>query len=384
VLTQQDAGTVPLLDCASGSDQYIATTSCPAGASVRTTGYVWSSQVAGSAPLYACTSASGDRFPSADPACEGAAQAGTVLGYFRASAGSAPQVALSGEVHDTTTSSDLTTTPGRAGIRVSLLGPDGQPARDVEGDPVAPVTTAADGLYSFARLPLLDADQHYTVQLDGLPSGTEATPSSHHWTTALLTADGDAQTTGLDFGVGPDTGASKPVITFSSPTTYGTPTTITVTKAGAADGETVHLTVGTVEDETLTLSHESASLTLLAKQAPGSYPVAATYGDRTATRTLVIAKATPRIAETFPATVRRGARASGTVTVSVPGTAVVPPGRVEIQQGRAVLVAWVTLHDGRAAIRLPRLTPGRHALAVRYAGTSAIWARSQRFTITQR
>jgi len=56
--------------------------------------------------------------------------------------------------------------PGIRGVTLTLTGPTGEPVTDVSGKPVGPVVTDADGRYSFDRLPLLPAGQHYTVTID--------------------------------------------------------------------------------------------------------------------------------------------------------------------------------------------------------------------------
>ncbi len=105
---------------------------------------------------------------------------------------------------------------GIEGVVLVLTGPDGEPVTDVNGDPVGPQTTDADGHYSFDHLPALPAGEHYTVSIDREDSstktalagytptqtgaGTPATDSST-WTAESgdLTDDGDRDPT-LDFG----------------------------------------------------------------------------------------------------------------------------------------------------------------------------------------
>ena len=57
--------------------------------------------------------------------------------------------------------------PGIGGVTLTLTGPDGGEVTDVFGNPVGPVQTATDGMYSFDHLPVLPAGEHYTVHLDG-------------------------------------------------------------------------------------------------------------------------------------------------------------------------------------------------------------------------
>ncbi|WP_456696877.1 SdrD B-like domain-containing protein [Aeromicrobium sp. P5_D10] len=103
---------------------------------------------------------------------------------------------------------------GIEGVVLVLTGPDGSPVVDINGDPVGPVTTDADGKYSFDDLPVLPAGQHYTVTIDKTASaaaltgfvptktgeGTGATDSSTDSAeSGDLTSDGDRDST-LDFG----------------------------------------------------------------------------------------------------------------------------------------------------------------------------------------
>ncbi|WP_164512903.1 SdrD B-like domain-containing protein [Leucobacter chromiireducens] len=52
------------------------------------------------------------------------------------------------------------------GVKLVLIGPDGNPVVDLEGNEVAPVWTNADGLYEFTNLPALEAGESYTVKID--------------------------------------------------------------------------------------------------------------------------------------------------------------------------------------------------------------------------
>jgi hypothetical protein len=104
--------------------------------------------------------------------------------------------------------------PGIQGVVLKLTGPGGTPVTDVNGDPVGPVTTDANGSYSFGLLPVLAAGQHYTVTIDQAASavalapyvstqsgaGTPADDSSTNSAESVdLTTDGDHDGT-LDFG----------------------------------------------------------------------------------------------------------------------------------------------------------------------------------------
>lgn len=105
--------------------------------------------------------------------------------------------------------------PGIPGVVLDITGPDGQPVTGVNGLPVGPVTTDADGKYLFTGLPVLAAGQHYTVSIDRAASAkalapyTPTTPGvgdragdSSTWTaqTEGLTEGGQSDLT-LDFGL---------------------------------------------------------------------------------------------------------------------------------------------------------------------------------------
>lgn len=106
---------------------------------------------------------------------------------------------------------------GLQNVVLTIVGPDGLPVTDVRGNPVGPVSTAADGSYSFDGLPLLPSGEHYTVRIDRPASGSVLAPylptaenvgdragDSSTWeaTTRGLTRDGERDST-LDFGFVP-------------------------------------------------------------------------------------------------------------------------------------------------------------------------------------
>lgn len=104
--------------------------------------------------------------------------------------------------------------PGIPGVVLKITGPDGQPVTDVNGNPVGPTTTDANGGYTFDGLPVLTDGQHYTVTIDQDASKTALAPyvptiagqgdragDSSTWTAQSegLTEDGQRDPT-LDFG----------------------------------------------------------------------------------------------------------------------------------------------------------------------------------------
>jgi 5-hydroxyisourate hydrolase-like protein (transthyretin family) len=99
--------------------------------------------------------------------------------------------------------------PGIPGVCLELVGPDGEPVVDVDGNPVEPTKTDENGNYSFDNLPALPEGQHYTVKVTCVPEGYEPTKpgvgdrdkdsSTNEAESTDLTKDGDRDDT-LDFG----------------------------------------------------------------------------------------------------------------------------------------------------------------------------------------
>jgi len=59
---------------------------------------------------------------------------------------------------------------------LTITGPDGGPVVDVDGNPVGPTTTDANGKYSFDDLPALTGGQTYTVHIDRTASADALRP----------------------------------------------------------------------------------------------------------------------------------------------------------------------------------------------------------------
>jgi len=119
--------------------------------------------------------------------------------------------------------------PGIEGVCLELVGPDGKPVVDVDGNEVKPTKTDKDGKYSFDNLPALPEGQHYTVKLSCAPDGYEPTKpgagdhdkdsSTGSAESTDLTEDGQRDDT-LDFGF-----VKKPVVEPTpDPTVEPTPT----------------------------------------------------------------------------------------------------------------------------------------------------------------
>ncbi|MFT3798727.1 SdrD B-like domain-containing protein [Microbacterium sp.] len=106
--------------------------------------------------------------------------------------------------------------PGIPGVVLTIVGPDGQPVTDVNGNLVGPTTTGPNGEYTFENLPALTGEQTYTVSIDRTASAAALAPyvpttagegdragDSSTWEATTepgdLSEDGDRDPT-LDFG----------------------------------------------------------------------------------------------------------------------------------------------------------------------------------------
>ncbi len=113
---------------------------------------------------------------------------------------------------------------GIAGVTLRIVGPDGAPVKDVDGNPVTSTTTDSTGHYSFCRLPVLPAGQHYTVTVTPPAGFRQTSPTGIHSTSREsgdLTANGASDLT-LDFGFVRESVSPSP--TPSTPTPGPTPT----------------------------------------------------------------------------------------------------------------------------------------------------------------
>ncbi|HEY0187547.1 MAG TPA: SdrD B-like domain-containing protein [Cellulomonas sp.] len=87
--------------------------------------------------------------------------------------------------------------PGIEGVELTLTGPGGQPVTDVNGDVVGPVTTDANGSYSFDGLPALADGQSYTVTVSRTPDGYLPTRADVGDDRAKDSSTGSASSEGL-------------------------------------------------------------------------------------------------------------------------------------------------------------------------------------------
>jgi len=214
------------------------------------------------------------------------------------------------------------------------------------------------------------------------------TPGSHTYT-AKFTGDSAVQDPSQDDATITVKTASSVALSFSATPKYGKPTVITATTTGVADGQSVDFKVGSQATKSVDVTAGKATLTLPATTKPGTYSVVATYAGNTevasssATKTLVIARATPVISETFPLTTQVGKPGTGVVKVAIANTLLKPTGTVKIFIG-AKLLKSATLVGGKVTITLPKLSKGKHTLTIKYLGSTKVKPGSKQFVITQR
>jgi len=194
----------------------------------------------------------------------------------------------------------------------------------------------------------------------------------------------------LGGGGGPTTPpATTPVGTSVTPTwpstlTYGSAATVSVTVNPASGATkpsgTVRLVKGTTTLSSATLSGGAANLALPATAlTPGSQSLKVVYPgvanafnpSESAVKTLTVAKATPG-QPTFkvvkaPTAKKKG---SGAVTVTTPSGLAAASGtaQVVLTKGKATKTVTVTIVNGKATVKLPKLTPGKWVLTVSYQG----------------
>ena len=182
---------------------------------------------------------------------------------------------------------------------------------------------------------------------------------------------------------------SSAAVTFSATPAYGKANSVIVTVTGSDTGN-VSIKVGSAAAVTKALSSGKATLVLPTNKPAGSYPIVAKFlgtdsvaGSTAPAKSLVIAKATPVISETFPAATAVGAAGKGVVKVAIAGSTVKPTGTVKIFMGTKLL-KQVTLANGQVTVTLPKLTKGSHTLTIKYLGSTNVKAGNKSFTITQK
>ncbi|NYJ00308.1 ABC-type phosphate transport system substrate-binding protein [Nocardioides thalensis] len=126
--------------------------------------------------------------------------------------------------------------------------------------------------------------------------------------------------------------------------------------------------------------------------APGKHSYTATFvpaedtdfvESSDATPAVVTVKTSATIAESFPSAVKKGARAKGTVTVTLAGISAKATGKVVVKKG-AKTVGSGTLSNGKVTITLVKLAKGKNSLTISWAGDKNGVKATKSFTITQK
>lgn len=122
--------------------------------------------------------------------------------------------------------------------------------------------------------------------------------------------------------------------------------------------------------------------TIKAAYTPGDSAFLASSQTKSLTvKAPVVAKKASRLAETFPARVGHGRRATGRVQITIPSRG---NGTVKLYDGKR-LVKTVTVRAGNSPlITLPRLKVGRHAMKATWAGNAQYLASTLAFSIIQK
>lgn len=178
--------------------------------------------------------------------------------------------------------------------------------------------------------------------------------------------------------------------------TYGTPTTVTasVTAEGSPTG-TVTVANGATTLATANVASGKATLTIPGTAlAVGSHQLKLAYSGDGATAgsesmvKVTIAKAgeeppAPARAQVKvgvqPRKITSGTRATLIVQVSASG--VRPTGTIRVTRGKKIIATGTLNRAGKAVIKLPRLSAGKHKVKVAYSGSSVVQNASKTITI---
>jgi hypothetical protein len=173
--------------------------------------------------------------------------------------------------------------------------------------------------------------------------------------------------------------------TWPATLTYGAASSVGVTVNPASGATkpsgTVRLVKGSTTLSTATLSSAGIATLALSGTAltPGSQSLKVVYagvanafnGSESAVKTITVGKATPG-APTFKVVKAPTAKKKGSGTIAVPApaglAAVGGTAQVVLKKGKVSKTISVTIVNGVATVKLPKLTPGKWVLTVTYQG----------------
>ncbi|MDO7868801.1 Ig-like domain repeat protein [Nocardioides jiangxiensis] len=302
---------------------------------------------------------------------------GGACGQAMTTAPAASQL-VSDKVATTTSVADTGDTAGTLGVTATVVG-DGVNA------PAGTVDFFVDGSSTAAVSNVTVTDGKAVAAIDGLAAG------AHQVVAKFTKSYGTAFVNSQSGSTAATVRTASSVALAVSPSTgkYGTARTLTATVTGATDG-TVAFKVGSAAAVNVAVTNGVATYTVSSSKSAGTYAVSATYlrtatvASSAATGSLVIAKASPVISETFPSATLAGAAGKGYVKVAIANSTVKPTGTVRIYKGTTLLRS-ATLSSGQALITLPKFTKGSTVtLTIKYLGSANVLAGSKSFTITQR
>lgn len=236
----------------------------------------------------------------------------------------------------------------------------------------------------------------------GLLSGGTATltlnnvvpaPAQHTYTASFKTANPVAFTDSDSAAAPVDVKVSSTTSVAAVASTYGHAGSVTVTVASPA-GTTGNITaklgalvLGTKPADVA----GKATFVLPANTTAGTKTVTATFAGNsevapsTGTKTFVRGKSAVTLAESFPASIAKGKRGVGTVTVRLsPLSTLKPGGTVVIKLGTKVVGKGTLTSTGTVRITLVKLTKGTKTLTIVYSGSANVNSKTQTFRVVQK
>lgn len=182
--------------------------------------------------------------------------------------------------------------------------------------------------------------------------------------------------------------ATTTVLKATSPRARTATLTATVTGSTAPIGSVDFFEGATLVKSGVPLTSGQATVTV--QRSVGTHTFTAKFvpdlsspDDPSQASRSVFVKAPAAVTESFPAKLAKGARARGTVTVTLVGLSNKATGLVKVLDGRKVL-AKGRLAKGKVTFTLPRLSKGKHTLKAAWAGDVHGAAATKKFTITQK
>ncbi|TCJ28608.1 Ig-like domain repeat protein [Nocardioides jejuensis] len=301
---------------------------------------------------------------------------GGACGQAMTSAPAASQL-VSEKVATTTTVADTGDTAGTLGVTATVVG-DGVTA------PAGTVDFFVDGSATAAVSNVAVTDGKAVAAIDGLTAGAHQVVAKYAKSYGTAFINSESASTAANVR----TASSVALATSPATGKYGTARTLTATVTGATTG-TVAFKVGTSAAVNAVVTNGVATYTVPASKSAGTYAVSATYlrtdavASSSASASLVVAKASPVISESFPTATSVGVAGKGTIKVAISGSTVYPTGTVRVYLGTKLLKS-ATLSSGKVVVTLPKLTKGAHTLTIKYLGSTNVNAGSKSFSMTQR